>query len=82
PGRALGLLVAAKELPQTRKMLLVFFFVFLLVADYMKRRKPKHFPPSPFSLPFLGHLHLMNPSNPQLADGRGNVCVHKWAAYD
>uniref|UniRef100_A0A672TZX7 Cytochrome P450 2J2-like n=1 Tax=Strigops habroptila TaxID=2489341 RepID=A0A672TZX7_STRHB len=47
------------------QMLLVFFFVFLLVADYMKRRKPKHFPPSPFSLPFLGHLHLMNPSNPQ-----------------
>ncbi|XP_009814316.2 cytochrome P450 2J2 [Gavia stellata] len=47
------------------QMLLVFLLVFLLVADYMKHRKPKHFPPSPFSLPFLGHMHLLNFSNPQ-----------------
>ncbi|KAM4655398.1 cytochrome P450 2J4-like [Amazona ochrocephala] len=47
------------------QVILVFLFVFLLVADYMKRRTPKHFPPSPFSLPLLGHIYLMNFSNPQ-----------------
>ncbi|XP_072723773.1 cytochrome P450 2J2 [Ciconia boyciana] len=48
------------------QMLLVFFIVFLLVADYMKHRKPKDFPPSPFSFPFVGHIHLLNFSNPQI----------------
>ncbi|NXJ87034.1 CP2J2 protein, partial [Trogon melanurus] len=46
--------------------LLISLTVFLLVADYMKRRKPKHFPPSPFSLPFVGHMYLMDFSNPQI----------------
>uniref|UniRef100_A0A8C0EP36 CP2J2 protein n=1 Tax=Bubo bubo TaxID=30461 RepID=A0A8C0EP36_BUBBB len=48
------------------QMLLVFLIVFLLVADYMKNRKPKKYPPSPFSLPFVGHIHLMNFRDPQL----------------
>ncbi|XP_052657655.1 cytochrome P450 2J2 [Harpia harpyja] len=46
--------------------LFIFLIVFLLVADYMKHRKPKHFPPSPFSLPFLGHIYMVNFSNPQM----------------
>ncbi|XP_042642034.1 cytochrome P450 2J2 [Tyto alba] len=48
------------------QMLLVFLVVFLLVAHYMKHRKPKNFPPSPFAIPFVGHIHLMNFSNPYI----------------
>ncbi|KAK2540518.1 cytochrome P450 2J2 [Columba guinea] len=46
--------------------LLIFLIVFLLIADYMKHRKPKDFPPQPFYLPILGHMYLMNFSNPMM----------------
>ncbi|OPJ76998.1 hypothetical protein AV530_007430 [Patagioenas fasciata monilis] len=50
------------------QVLLVFLVVFLLVADYMKHRKPNGFPPHPFCLPILGHLHvLMNFSDAQIS---------------
>ncbi|NXK03470.1 CP2J2 protein, partial [Herpetotheres cachinnans] len=48
------------------QVLLVFLTVFLLVASYMKQRQPKHFPPSPFSLPFIGHMYLLNFNSPQV----------------
>ncbi|NWU95821.1 CP2J2 protein, partial [Upupa epops] len=47
--------------PQT---VLIFFAVFLFVADYMRYRKPKNFPPSPFALPLVGHLYLADFKNP------------------
>ncbi|XP_010206003.2 cytochrome P450 2J2 [Colius striatus] len=57
---------------------LIFLTVFLLIADYMKQRKPKNYPPSPFSLPFVGHIYLMNFKNPwstveKLAEKYGNI---------
>ncbi|NXK50971.1 CP2J2 protein, partial [Chauna torquata] len=60
------------------QMLLVFLFIFLLVADYMKRRKPKDFPPSPFAFPFLGNIQFLNASDPQstmqkLIEKYGNI---------
>ncbi|NXJ62061.1 CP2J2 protein, partial [Rostratula benghalensis] len=48
------------------QMLLIFLVVFLLVFDYMKHRKPKNFPPSPFRIPFVGHVHMVNFTNPQI----------------
>ncbi|NWX45067.1 CP2J2 protein, partial [Steatornis caripensis] len=48
------------------QMLLVFLVVFLLVANYMKHRNLKNFPPSPFSLPFLGNIQILGSRNPQI----------------
>ncbi|NXQ35157.1 CP2J2 protein, partial [Alaudala cheleensis] len=43
---------------------LIFLFIFLLITDYMKHRNPKNFPPTPFRLPFLGHVYLINFKDP------------------
>ncbi|XP_066479442.1 cytochrome P450 2J2-like [Tiliqua scincoides] len=46
---------------------LLFLASFLLIADCLKRRRPKDFPPGPVSLPVLGTIFHVDPKKPHLS---------------
>lgn len=48
------------------KGVLLIIFVFLLIADYLKNRKPSGYPPGPFPLPFVGNIFSMDAEEPHI----------------
>lgn len=61
------------------KTTLIFLFVFLLLSDYVRNKAPKNFPPGPWSLPIIGHLHHIDHAKIHLQLAKVNtICIFVW----
>uniref|UniRef100_G1KGI4 Uncharacterized protein n=1 Tax=Anolis carolinensis TaxID=28377 RepID=G1KGI4_ANOCA len=49
------------------KIVFVFLFTFLIIADYIRQRRPRGFPPGPRPLPFVGNLFSVDITKPHLS---------------
>ncbi|XP_006862546.1 PREDICTED: cytochrome P450 2J2-like [Chrysochloris asiatica] len=76
---ALGSLVAALWAGFHLRTVLLGVIIFLFFVDFLKRRRPKNFPPGPANLPFVANFFQMDFENSHLAVQRlvekyGNMC--------
>lgn len=46
------------------RALFLFFFVLLLIADYLRYKNPPNFPPGPLSFPFVGSFFRVDKTHP------------------
>ncbi|XP_044277293.1 cytochrome P450 2J2-like isoform X1 [Varanus komodoensis] len=71
-------LLSALQEGLSLSVILVFLATFLLLADYLKGRRPRGYPPGPVRLPILGNILQFGAKNPlsdieKLREKHGNV---------